>query len=150
MAEMKTHLLGGVISYFLFLSALRMSNVYLEYFDALFYFLLCAFSSVLPDIDMKKSKIHRTVVKFFVLVFIIFALVSKEWAEFWFFIALAAFFLGIFKSFRHRKFLHSVKFGILYSLSIGMISQVFTGEFLLPACASFLGFFSHLVLDRAV
>jgi len=147
---MKSHLIGGVISYFIFVMGLRSMNIFIPNFNLILYFFLCVFSSLIPDIDMKRSKIHRYLVYIIVLISILIALNSRSEIFFYVPIFIGILFLIILKNVKHRKFFHSIKFGILYSILLGIVFYSFLGDFVIPACVAFTGFFSHLVLDRVI
>ncbi len=149
MVKMKSHLIGGVVSYFIFISVLRSMNIFIPNFNLILYFFLCVFSSIIPDIDMKRSKIHRYLVYIVVLISILIALNSRSEISFYASIFAGVLFLIFLKNLKHRKFFHSIKFGILYSTILGIVFYSFLGDFVIPACAAFTGFFFAFSLGQS-
>lgn len=133
---------------------------------ALVGFLFCYLGSILPDIDEKHSRIFRHVRFFiFVIVFVVsYSAVSMQYpkttlAEILYIlsicvlVALAAvlFFYAVVPA--HRKGVHSLLAGGIYSLfalgsSYAMLSDLWLS--IVVAVFGFLAYFSHLFLDRSI
>ncbi len=145
----KYHALGGIVSFFIFLSFLKFIGITLSYELLVFSLFSSLFGALIPDIDLKRSRIHRYFLYtsiFLLLAIFINSTKSFEVAACILFLALLILF---HKRVKHRKFFHSLKFGIICSLLLGAFSALLLNSFL-PAFFFFLGFFSHLILDRKV
>ena len=133
---------------------------------ALVGFLFCYLGSILPDIDQKHSNIFKHVRFFiFVIVFAVsYSAVSSQYpkttlAEMLYLlticllIALAAvlFFYAVIPA--HRKGIHSMLAGGVYSLfafgsSYALLSNLWLS--IVIAIFGFMAYFSHLLLDRSI
>jgi membrane-bound metal-dependent hydrolase YbcI (DUF457 family) len=150
MPNYKTHLVAGIISFFSFLVLLKLLNFHISLEVLYFSLFVTLFASIFPDIDTKKSKIHRITfsILFILLYAFIIAYIENVFVMI-FFLACLLFLHSSRFPFRHRKITHTLKFAFLFSLFIGIVSLFVVKNFL-PAFFSFLGFFSHLVLDKKI
>lgn len=135
--------------FFLFLSLLKSLGVVFSLPELVFLLISSIFGALVPDIDTRKSKIHRIIS--FALIVIGLSIIVNSTSTIELFYGLIIIFLVLLmrKFTRHRKFFHSMKFGIIASVFIGIVSEFYFNSFM-PAFFFFLGFFSHLVLDRIV
>ncbi len=150
MSNAKGHILGGFIFYVLFLITLKQFHIFLSKDKIVLYFFVCIFSSLVPDIDMKRSKIHKLIFYTIVSILFLFSLYAQTQKEFIMTIVLLSVFIVLMNKVKHRKFFHSLPFGIIYSMGIGFLVMNFNGDFLFSSISAFVGFFSHIVLDRMV
>jgi membrane-bound metal-dependent hydrolase YbcI (DUF457 family) len=150
MSGMKTHLLGGIVSYFILLSVLRHSQIFLPPKLAVLSLFFCITGALIPDVDFKRSKVHRAIFFTFTLTLLAIALSSKEVNVFYGALILLVVTILLRKKIKHRKFFHSIIFGVIFSFFAGIISLAIANEFIIPAIFSFTGFFSHLILDKKI
>ncbi len=150
MTDSKGHILGGLLAYIVFIVILKNLGIFLSKEKIVIYMILCLISSLIPDIDMKRSKIHRYVTFLLVSIFVVLAIYTNSPSEFYLFLFILFLALLILGKSKHRRFFHSILFAILFSLSIGIVFWSFNGDFLFPAIVSFIGIFSHLVLDKMI
>ena len=135
--------------FFIFLSFLKYLGVVFS-LNELVFLLFCSVSGALiPDIDTKKSKINRVFSATLIIIALSIMVNSTKIEEVFYGLALIFLVLLLKKFPKHRKFFHSIKFGVLASICIGIVSEFYFNSFI-PAFFFFLGFFSHLVLDRIV
>lgn len=144
----KAHLFAGVFVFFLLLSVLKACNMVFSIEKLIIFLASSLLGALIPDIDAEKSKIHKVI--YFVLVIIGVSIIINSLKIIELFYGIAVILLAIaMKKLKHRKFFHSMKFGIMFGIFIGIISEFYFNTFL-PAFFFFLGFFSHLILDKMV
>lgn len=144
------HLLGGLAAFFALYFLFRSAGLALSSAVWLFSLLACLFSSLVPDIDTKKSKISRIIMDSVVAGVAILIIVSAEnfsamlWLLlFWFLLSL----IGI--PLKHRGFVHTIWVAAIYGFTIGFIAQAAFQSFV-PGFFAFAGYFSHLALDKRI
>ncbi len=144
------HLLAGLFSFFILFFLFRTAGLVLPIAVWVFSLLVCLFSSLVPDIDTKKSKINRIIMDSVVAIVAVLIIVSTEnfsamlWLLlFWFLLSV----LGL--PLKHRGFVHTIWTAALYGFVIGFIAQTALQSFI-PGFFAFLGYFSHLALDKKV
>lgn len=117
----------------------------------IFSLLVCVFSSIIPDIDSRKSKIYRITADLIIIsvAVLIISYSFGDWEKmlwvlvFWFILSL------IRVPLKHRGFIHTIWAGGAYAFAIGFIAEIALGSFI-PGFFAFLGYFSHLALDKKV
>ncbi len=143
----RAHALAGIASFFVLLACFKHFLISVSLEEAIVLCFLSLFGALLPDIDAKRSKIHNTVFYCVFIILLSLLILSTTLIE----LALAffafSFLLFVRKKLKHRKTLHSLKFGIACSFVAGMLTQILFKNFY-GAFFFFLGFFSHLVLDK--
>ncbi len=152
MPHYRWHILCAVFAFFLFFLIFMSIGIRLNPELWIFSFLACVFSSLIPDIDSKKSKIYRLTMDAIVVlgaILIVFYMFESLQAMLW--VLLFWFLLSgvLHMPFRHRGLIHSMWAASIYSFVIGMLAAFATGSFM-PGIFAFLGFFSHLALDKKV
>ncbi len=145
----KAHALGGAASFFIFLSLLKFIGITLSHVLLVVCFFSSLLGALIPDIDFRASNVHRGF--FYTALFLLLAIFisSKTFFDVAASLSLLVLLLLFRKKVRHRKFFHSMRFGIMSSLLVGTLAHLVFRSFL-PAFFFFLGFFSHLILDRKV
>lgn len=145
------HLVVALFSFFALFILLNGMELELPLTTWIFSLLACLFGGLFPDIDSKNSKIHRIFVDFLVVaIAVIIIMYVKEWTTmlwlllFWF--LLSGF---VFLPLKHRGFIHSVWTAAMFGFILGLISQIAIESFV-PGFFAFLGYFSHLAIDRKV
>lgn len=147
------HLIAGICAFFILLFAFSVSGIIIKPLLLIFSFFICSFSCLFPDLDSKKSKIHRVITGLIFLIITAFIIVYAANKI----LLMAGLILIWFVSLklilkiriRHRGFLHSIFAGFLIGLLAGLIAQLLLGSFI-PGFFAFIGFFSHLVLDKKI
>ena len=139
MSMYKGHILFGLIftSVVVYLSY-RLKFLNFSYTELLISTPIIFCYSILPDIDIRSSKIRKIVTT----VSLAFILVSIFFDVKWLAISITLT-LFILQFTKHRRFFHSISAGVLFSLPLILFSQV-------VALIAFLGFFSHLFLDGKI
>lgn len=152
MPHYRYHVLGALFAFFVLFVGFRAVDLILTPAVWFFSLLVCLFSSLIPDIDSKKSKIYRITMDLIVIIIAILIIIFMFdnfslmlWLLlFWFLIS------GVLHlPFKHRGFIHSIWVGIFYAFVIGLISLILLETFV-PGFFAFLGYFSHLVLDKRI
>ena len=151
MPKYRWHLIGALFAFFVFLLIFKTLEFVMDFNTMLFSLLACMFGGLFPDIDSKKSKIHRVFVDFIVIVIaaiiILYAFERFEtmlWLLLlWFLLAGVAIQLPM----KHRGFIHSIWIAIIFGFLIGFIAQTTIGSFV-PGFFAFVGYFSHLAIDK--
>jgi len=152
MPHYRWHVLGALFVFFLFYTIFISFGTRLTPLTWFFSLVVCLFSAMIPDIDSKKSKIYKLAMDGVVIagaVLIVFYMFDN----FQFMLWLLLFWLllsGVLHiPFRHRGLIHSVWAAALYSFAIGIAGLIMANSFV-PGLFAFLGYFSHLALDRKV
>lgn len=151
MGDFKEHVLFGlltaaVLSYFVKeLMSLTSIEVFL---GAMAVFL----GSIIPDVDHKRSYIHRSVKSFTSIAAGVFAAFMVPLDIQFRYLAALTVFLTVYTGFsavriKHRGFTHSLTFCILVTSTAVVLSSVFLYT-LIPGIALGIGLLSHLLLDR--
>lgn len=150
MPHYRWHLLAGLFSFFVLFLLFRAAGLALPAVVWIFSLLVCLFSSLIPDIDTKKSKIYRIIMDSVILIVAVLIIVSTEnfstmlWLLlFWFLLSL----IGL--PLKHRGFVHTIWIAAVYGFAIGFIAQIALQSFI-PGFFAFLGYFSHLALDKRI
>ena len=145
----KAHLFASIFVFFIFLSILKYLGIVFSLKELVFLLFCSVLGGLIPDIDTRKSKINKIFSAALIIIALSIIVNSTKIEEVFCGLALIFIVLLLKKFPKHRKFFHSLKFGILASIFIGIISEFYFNSFL-PAFFFFLGFFSHLVLDKIV
>ena len=145
----KAHLLGGISVFFIFLSILKSLGFTFPIYMLLIFLFSSLSGALICDIDARRSKVRRAVLFILSLIGISIIINSIYVQEIFYGIGILALGFVLKKFSKHRKFFHSFKFGILSSIALGLVSEFYLSTFI-PAFFFFLGFFSHLVLDKMV
>ncbi len=138
MSTYKVHILFGVILVAIF--AVIVQKYQLFNFSILEFLIsipIIITYSILPDIDLRSSKIShlfRGLSFFVLLLMIIFEM--KEYA------ITIVIVLIILEFLKHRKFVHTISAGIILSLPLIYFSYVI-------AIFAFAGYLSHLIIDKS-
>lgn len=108
--------------------------------------------SVIPDIDHKKSYVHRSVKAFTSIVAGVLVIMLFPFSIHINFGFATAIFLGVYSSLshltvRHRGVTHTISFCVV-TASITVIAAVFTFGSVTPGVAMGIGLGSHLLLDQ--
>ncbi len=145
----RAHALAGIASFFVLLACFKHFLISVSLEEALILCFLSLFGALLPDIDAKRSRIHSIVFYCVFITLLSLLILSTTIIE-----LVSAFFACLFllflrKKLRHRKTFHSLKFGVACSFIAGMLTEILFKNFY-GAFFFFLGFFSHLILDRIV
>ncbi|NOZ82153.1 MAG: hypothetical protein GXO63_03335 [Candidatus Micrarchaeota archaeon] len=137
----RAHLAAGTVSFFVVLFlAVRYGDI--GFFLAVLSYSVCMFFSLFPDVDTRRSKIHRlllhvSIVLTGISLLLGFGAVPSVFMILW---------LVAITKLKHRGFLHSFTAAVSLPSVVGLISYYTFGTFL-PAVFGFAGYFSHLLLD---
>ncbi len=144
------HLLGGLIAFLVLFFLFRTAGLVLPIEVWVFSLLACLFSSLIPDIDTKKSKINRIIMDSAVAGVAVLIIVSTENFSTMLWILLFWFLLSVIGlPLKHRGFVHTIWVAALYGFVIGFIAQTALQSFI-PGFFAFVGYFSHLALDKRI
>ncbi len=154
MANYKTHLIGGVITFFLLNFLFSQLNFYtskatLGNFEMkTIFFCMCLLGSLLPDIDTK-SKIQK-LLYIVLLLAIIYLLIINKWK----FAAFSSPFLIFPIIVNHRGIFHNPIFLAIISSLIATITATFfhftLKDFIILWLYLYSGTISHLLLDHKI
>ncbi len=149
----KRHLVAGLFSFFFLFVVFRAAELALSPLVWFFSLLACLFGSLFPDVDSKSSKIHRIIADL-IVVAIAVIIIAYTFDDFftmlwllliWFLVS-----ISVLKTpLKHRGAVHTIWTATVFGLIVGAISQVSIGSFV-PGFFAFLGYFSHLILDRKI
>lgn len=139
MAGYKWHVIFGILFAGLFVYVSYKHKIFnLKFLEIISAAPILLIYSILPDMDTSSSKISsllRIVGLAIILVAVLFDLKILA-------IAIASILL-ILQFVKHRKFIHTVIAGILFSLPLVYFSHII-------ALFAFIGYSSHLLIDRQV
>jgi hypothetical protein len=143
MPKYKTHLLGGLVTFFIIFSILQYIKVPQK--DILIYLSACLIGSIFPDIDTK-SKIQKILYSFLFFVSIS-SIIMKKWQ----FVAIISIFAFIPMMVNHRRLTHKPWFLIVFPLSIPITVSQYYSQFIHTAIIAYIffvgGALSHIWLD---
>lgn len=153
MASYHWHLIGALFVFFLFFIAFKAFGTELTPAVLVFSLLVCLFAGLFPDIDSRRSKIHRILTDFLVIVVavLIISYTFETWMNmlwlllFWFLLSGPLFHVSL----KHRGFIHSIWLATIFGFVIGFIALISLQSFV-PGLFAFVGYFSHLAIDRKV
>ncbi|MFB6174442.1 MAG: metal-dependent hydrolase [Candidatus Nanohalobium sp.] len=151
MGDFREHVLFGFFTASVVSFILR-GYIALNKTELLLSVLMLVIGSILPDIDHKKSYVHRAAKAFASVGFASLSLVLLPFPVYVNFVFAAAVFLMIYTSISsmkitHRGFTHSISFcTVVTSLAVLGSSYIYSSA--VPGLAIGLGIFSHLMLDR--
>ncbi|MBR9690422.1 hypothetical protein GOV08_01935 [Candidatus Woesearchaeota archaeon] len=139
MSGYKGHILFGII----FVMIIYLVSQYLYFFRVSKLSLLIGLPilfiyPILPDIDIRSSKI-RQIVTIVGLLIVLFSILFNEKLL----SVSLTLILIVIQFLKHRKFIHTVAAGLLFSLPLLFFNPI-------VAVLAFAGYFSHLVLDKQV
>ncbi|MFH1461744.1 MAG: metal-dependent hydrolase [bacterium] len=143
MPKYKTHLAGGLITFFIIFLILQYLKIPLNYI--LLYITSCLTGSLFPDVDTK-SKIQK--ILYFCL---FFAVILTVFTQNWHFTALLSLIAFIPLIVNHRKLTHRIWFIIFIPLFIPILIYYYNEKLIEPAFFSYIffvsGSISHIWLD---
>lgn len=154
MPHYRWHLLGALFAFFVMFFLFRVLGIAMAPVVWIFSLLACVFSALAPDIDSKKSKIYKVLTDSIVVLvaILIIAYMYENLSEmlwlllFWF--LLSGPLLFAIKP-KHRGFVHSIWMAAVFGFVIGMIALITVKSFV-PGFFAFVGYFSHLAMDKRV
>jgi len=130
-----THMLFGMIlAFFAYFVMLYLDLI--GEFDMLFAICLVIIYSILPDIDIRKSKIRR-----FVMPILIFLVLLMYYIQNFLVMLSLLVLIAFIYMLKHRTFTHTIFFAVLVSLPLQNLVYIILG---------FVAYLSHLILDRHV
>jgi membrane-bound metal-dependent hydrolase YbcI (DUF457 family) len=153
MIDWKLHLIFGCLFVILWLNVLYFFKIQLNMEDIITLVVLTLFLSLLPDLDLRKSKIREFVSS--VSAFTISLFYILTFRSVWYYGLL--FFLILYSIFRylptkHRGLSHTFKFSLTFSLFISLLFYFLLKLSLVESLFWFVIIFSsysfHLILDR--
>lgn len=153
MPDWKTHFIFSLFLVIIWISVFNLISFQVSAQVIIALFLVTAFSSLFPDVDMKKSKI-RSVVALFVSSVVV-ALYVIFFTSTWYYAPVYLVLLYLILRYiptKHRGIVHTFKFSLLFSVVVPALYFIFTDfslePFVLLFVASLLGYNMHLLIDK--
>jgi len=154
MQDWKSHLIFGLLLVIAWLSAIYFFNIFSLTSESIILFVaVTMFSSLFPDIDLQKSKIRDWVslaIAAMISALYIF-LFSQTWLYGLAYFIVLYFLLRHIPS-KHRGFVHSIKFALIFSLLIvllvNFILSLSISDFIFWFVVVFSAYSLHLLLDK--
>lgn len=154
MPSWKIHLIFNLIFLIIVLNFLYRNELLVDPFSIIFLIIFNILATIFPDIDTPKSKIRQYVSLILALTLIFYFIINFSINSF---LSLTISFLSIYLFIRffptkHRGVTHKLWFSVIFSLGAGFILwflfryNIF--EFLVYSLVIFIGYLSHLILDR--
>jgi len=150
MGDFSEHILFGFLSASV-ISYILKGLLVLQPTEALAASLAVVVGAILPDVDHKKSYVHRAVKAFTSIATGISAVIFLQLPIHQRYVIAAMAFLAVYTSFslvkiRHRGFTHSISFATIVT-SIAVIASTYLLYSFVPGLALGVGLASHLLLD---
>ena len=150
MGDFSEHILFGFLSASV-ISYILKGMLVLQPAEALAASVAVVVGAILPDVDHKKSYVHRAVKAFTSIAAGVSAVIFLPLPIHQRYVIAAMAFLAVYTSFslvkiRHRGFTHSISFAAIVT-SIGVIASTYLLYSFVPGVALGLGIASHLILD---
>lgn len=151
MGDFKEHVLFGLLTAAVLIYFLK-EAISLTVLETLTGALAVFLGSILPDVDHKRSYVHRSVKAFTSISTGIFTAFLTPFDIHYRYLAGAVTFVTVYTLFskikmKHRGFTHTVTF-VVITTSLGVILSTILLETALPGVALGVGLLSHLLLDR--
>jgi membrane-bound metal-dependent hydrolase YbcI (DUF457 family) len=153
MPDWKTHLIFSLFLVIVWIGILNLFDVYLSLSSAAIMMILITFSSLFPDIDMRRSKMRdmlSLVISGVVSAVYLFLFPNSWYYAFVYFVVL--YFILRYIPTKHRGITHSFKFSLPFSAALASVYFVFTPfmmeEFILWFVIVLSSYGLHLAVDK--
>lgn len=153
MPDWKTHLIFSLLLVVAWMGAFNILKVRIATSNVALLTLVVVFSSLFPDIDMKKSKmrdVFSLVISAAVSAAYLFLFPSSWYYAFVYFIIL--YLILRYIPTKHRGITHTFKFSLLFSAALASVYFIFNPfmmeDFILWFVIAFSGYGMHLFADR--
>jgi membrane-bound metal-dependent hydrolase YbcI (DUF457 family) len=150
--DWKLHFIFGNLLAIILIFSVFSLGYKISFFDLIVLIIVIQFSSVFPDIDLRKSKI-RNVFSLIISLFISLTYMFY-FVETWFYgpiyFAILYFLIKYIPS-RHRGFTHTFRFSIIFSFLLALLIillKIAEKEFIFWFITIFLSYNLHLILDE--
>jgi len=153
MPDWKTHLIFSLFLVVAWLSIFHFAGLYLSLHNITILVLVTIFSSIFPDVDMKRSKMRDVFSVIFAA--LVIALYLFFFAETWYYGFAYFILLYLILKYiptKHRGITHSFKFSIIFSIVLASAYFIFNpftvADYILWFVVVFSSYSMHLVVDR--